>query len=107
MKQIILIALFGLLATHFTQAQKSTVYAEAGLGWGQTLFFGNMSEQLKASYGGSFSPNIGNNLMMAFYVAPERWKGLGTPEVELEIIAFDCSQFMLIHLPQTHYLIVT
>lgn len=63
-------------------AQKSTntrfpVYAEIGLGFGQTLFFGRMKEKLMQSYGGSFDPGTGNNLMMGFYIAPENWKGLG------------------------------
>jgi len=56
---------------------KLPVYGEAGLGWGQTLFFGDMAAKLTDSYGGSFSPGIGNNLMMGFYVAPDKWKGLG------------------------------
>lgn len=56
---------------------KPKIYAEAGLGFGQTLFFGNMAEQLKASFGGSFNPNIGNNLMMGFYFSPDSWKGIG------------------------------
>lgn len=72
------------LASQFANAQTPTekklkfpVYGEIGLGWGQTLFFGNMKEQLTLSYGGSFNPGFGNNLMMGFYIAPENWKGLG------------------------------
>jgi hypothetical protein len=57
--------------------QKMTVYGEVGLGFGQTLFFGDMKTQLLRSYGGSFAPGIGNNLMVGFYVAPDNWKGLG------------------------------
>jgi hypothetical protein len=53
------------------------VYGEIGLGFGQTLFFGNMKTQLSNSYAGSFNPGIGNNLMMGFYLSPENWKGLG------------------------------
>jgi hypothetical protein len=63
--------------THVEKKSKLPVYGEFGLGWGQTLFFGDMKAQLTQSYGGSFSPGIGNNLMMGFYVAPESWKGLG------------------------------
>lgn len=59
------------------KSNKLPVYGELGLGFGQTLFFGDMKEQLKQSYGGSFSPGIANNLMMGFYVAPINWKGLG------------------------------
>ncbi|MBC8112505.1 MAG: hypothetical protein H7Y04_15750 [Verrucomicrobia bacterium] len=57
--------------------QKTKVYAEAGLGFGQTLFFGDIKTKLSQSYGGSFSPGTGNNLMMGFYIAPDKWKGLG------------------------------
>jgi hypothetical protein len=80
MKKSILMLIMGIVFAQFAHAQtksKSLVYAELGLGWGQTLFFGDMKAKLTASYGGSFSPNIGNNLMMGFYVAPEKWKGLG------------------------------
>jgi hypothetical protein len=58
-------------------AQKTTIFAEAGLGFGQTLFGAGMDAQLRAAYGGSFSPNVGNNLHMAFYAAPQNWKGFG------------------------------
>ncbi len=57
--------------------KKLPVYGEVGLGWGQTLFFGDMKTKLSQSYGGSFSPGIGNNLMVGFYVSPNSWKGLG------------------------------
>lgn len=61
-----------------TSSKKSTVYGEAGFGWGQTLFFGDMKQNLsKAFDGGSFKPGVGNNLMVGFYIAPERWRGLG------------------------------
>jgi hypothetical protein len=56
---------------------KLPVYGEVGLGFGQTLFFGDIKSQLTKSYGGAFEPGIGNNLMMGFYIAPENWKGLG------------------------------
>ncbi len=68
----------------FTNAQTTTetkpkipVYGEAGLGFGQTLFFGDMKAQLEQSYSGTFDPGTGNNLMMGFYVSPENWNGLG------------------------------
>jgi hypothetical protein len=74
---LLIIALTCLRFTAFAQEQKTKVYGEVGLGFGQTLFFGDIDKKLRASYGGSFSPGIGNNLMMGFYVAPEKWKGLG------------------------------
>lgn len=68
---------FILFSTMTVQAQKATIYGEVGLGFGQTLFFGDIEDKLRQSLGGSFEPNIANNLMMAFYIAPENWKGLG------------------------------
>lgn len=84
-KSIITLAVsISCIASHLVDAQiltrgkvKLPVYGEVGLGFGQTLFFGDMKAQLAQSYGGSFSPGIGNNLIMGFYVAPESWKGLG------------------------------
>lgn len=71
------------LVSHFVIAQvtpdkkmKLPVYGKIGLGFGQTLFFGDMKSQLTNSYGSSFNPGIGNNLMMGFYIALENWKGL-------------------------------
>ncbi len=56
---------------------KLPVYGEAGLGFGQTLLFGNTKAQLRKAYGGAFGPGTANNLMMGFFVAPEGWRGLG------------------------------
>lgn len=53
------------------------VYGEAGIGFGQTLFFGGMRDALRRSYGGAFDPGLGNNLMMGFTVAPLGWRGVG------------------------------
>jgi hypothetical protein len=75
-----IICLFAQFANAQVPTEKKSkfpVYGEMGLGWGQTLFFGDMQAKLTDSYGGSFSPNIGNNLMMGFYISPENWKGLG------------------------------
>ncbi|AEI51661.1 hypothetical protein Runsl_5369 [Runella slithyformis DSM 19594] len=75
--------IFSILFSGFTalqtiaQSTKVPVYGEFGLGLGQALFFGDMKAQLAKSYGGSFEPGIGNNLMMGFYVAPAKWNGLG------------------------------
>ncbi len=57
--------------------KKTPIYAEVGIGFGQTLFFANTKSKLSAALGGTFDPGIGNNLMVAFYAAPEKWKGLG------------------------------
>ncbi len=72
------------LFAQLTNAQTSTnkkvrlpIYGEIGLGFGQTLFFGDMKSKLSQSYGGAFNPGSGNSLAMGFYVAPVHWKGLG------------------------------
>lgn len=57
--------------------KKARLYGEVGLGFGKTLFFGNTKSNLNKGLGGTFKPGSGNNLMMAFYVAPEKWKGFG------------------------------
>lgn len=53
------------------------VHAEAGLGFGRTLFFGGMREALRTSYGGAFDPGFGSNVMAGFVVAPRGWRGVG------------------------------
>jgi hypothetical protein len=78
MKNLMLIFVFVIVGyTSKAQTTKLPVYAEVGIGFGQTLFFGDMKEKLLQSYGGSFDAGIGNNLMMGFYFSPENWKGLG------------------------------
>jgi hypothetical protein len=59
------------------QPEKTRVFGEAGLGFGQTLLFGDVKQRLVQSLGGSFKPGVGNNLTMGFYLAPQKWKGLG------------------------------
>lgn len=79
MKTILLIAFLSAIALQ-TWAQKEIkqrVYGEVGLGSGQTLFFGDIKQKLNQALGGTFSPGIGNNLSMAFYVSPENFRGLG------------------------------
>lgn len=55
-----------------------TVYGEVGVGFGRTLFFGDIRQQLRAAIGADdFTPNAGGNFLVAFYVAPAKWRGLG------------------------------
>ncbi len=64
--------------TNYAQTEKkSRVFAEVGLGFGQTLFGSDTKENLQAAYGGTFDPGTGNNLLMGFHYAPESWKGFG------------------------------
>ncbi len=58
-------------------AQKTPVYAEVGLGWGQTILPGETKTLLASALGGTFDAGIGNNLHTAFYIAPDSWGGLG------------------------------
>ena len=59
------------------QTQKLPLYGEVGLGINKTLYFGNTRAKLTQALGGSAKPGTGNNLLMGFYVAPEKWRGLG------------------------------
>jgi hypothetical protein len=73
-------AIVSLASIHSLSAQNARipVYGEAGLGFGQTLFMGDIRAKLTASVGGgSFAPNAGANALIAFYVAPDSWRGLG------------------------------
>lgn len=57
---------------------KSNVYGEIGFGAGQTLFFGDIRTKLRqAIRANDFEPGIAGNLLLGFYVAPERWHGFG------------------------------
>ncbi len=60
-----------------TGRTKFPVYGEVGLGFGKTLFFGDTKDALRRSYGGSFDPGTGFNVMMGFVVAPSSWRGVG------------------------------
>lgn len=61
----------------FGQSNKTRIYGEFGLGAGQAIINASSKASLETALGGTFEPSIGNNLMMAFYVSPENWKGLG------------------------------
>jgi len=56
---------------------KLPVYAEVGLGLGQTLFFGDMQPALRSALGGAFDPGLGMHVMAGFTVAPDDWLGCG------------------------------
>jgi hypothetical protein len=78
MKKVVLMFAF-VLAFFVANAQekKLPVYGEFGVGFGQTLFMGETKNQVRSALGGAFEPGITGNLSMAFYYAPEKWKGLG------------------------------
>ena len=72
-------ALLGHAATATAQKaeSKNPVYAEIGLGLNKTLYFGDTRTRLTQALGGSAKPGTGNNILAGFYVAPQRWRGLG------------------------------
>jgi len=56
---------------------KLPVYAEIGIGFNKTLYFGDTRSKLGQALGGSAKPGTGNNILAGFYVAPVKWRGLG------------------------------
>jgi hypothetical protein len=56
---------------------KRPVYAEVGVGINKTLYFGDTRAKLTQALGGSAQAGTGNNILAGFYVAPEKWRGLG------------------------------
>ncbi len=58
-------------------ANKWPVFAEVGIGFGQTLMFGNTPDNLKDALGGEFTPTLGSNVIAGFFVAPDNWHGIG------------------------------
>ncbi len=74
---ILSLSLYAQCQNESSLAPKQRIYAEVGIGFGQTLFFGDIDQRLNESLGGSFDPGLGNNLMMGFFFSPEKWKGFG------------------------------
>lgn len=58
-------------------ATKRPVFAEVGAGFNKTMYFGDTRAKLSQALGGSARPGTGNNILAGFYVAPEKWRGLG------------------------------
>lgn len=59
------------------QSEKLPIYAHIGIGYGNTFFYGTLSEKETINDNRGFGRNQGNTLTTFFYVAPEKWKGLG------------------------------
>lgn len=76
-KLIATLAFLASMQLSYAQSEKVRIFGEIGLGAGQTLINDESQDKLSAALGGSFDPGVGNNLSMAFYIAPEKWKGLG------------------------------
>lgn len=84
MKKVILPFLFLLVYGLATKAQTQTVspfklpiYGNISIGYGNTFFYGKLSEKETINDSRGFGRNQGNTLATFFYVAPQSWKGLG------------------------------
>ncbi|WP_445908735.1 hypothetical protein [Yeosuana sp.] len=78
MKKIIVVLMILVSIVNNAQTEKKAkIFAEFGLGFGQTLFSGDIKENLQLAYGGTFDPGTGNNLIVGFHYAPDSWKGFG------------------------------
>lgn len=63
---------------HAAATARLPVYGLFGIGFGQTLFFGDIRTKLAEAIGArEFAPNTGFNTVLGFTVAPEAWDGLG------------------------------
>lgn len=60
-----------------SQLAKLPVYGNISIGYGNTFFYGRLSDKETINDGRGFGRNQGNTLATFFYVAPARWKGLG------------------------------
>ena len=79
MKKITLIN-FALVFLSFNvigQSEKLPIYANVSIGYGNTFFYGSLSDKETINDNRGFGRNQGNTLSTFFYVAPENWKGLG------------------------------
>ncbi|MBC7867459.1 MAG: hypothetical protein H7X88_07985 [Gloeobacteraceae cyanobacterium ES-bin-316] len=63
--------------TIIAQSAKVPVFGNVAVGYGNTFFSGTLSEKETVNDGRGFGRNQGSTLSSFFYVAPERWKGLG------------------------------
>lgn len=60
-----------------TASSKIPVYAHVAIGYGNTFFYGTLSEKETINDGRGFGRNQGNSLSSFFYAAPKSWSGLG------------------------------
>lgn len=58
-------------------AAKTRIYGEVGFGLNKILLFGDTRDKLVRALGGSADFGSANNLLAGFFVAPEKWRGLG------------------------------
>ena len=75
-KLLILASLFASTSL-FAQSEKLPIYGHVAIGYGNTFFYGTLAEKETINDGRGFGRNQGNTLSTFFYVAPEKWNGLG------------------------------
>ncbi len=61
----------------YAQSDKVPVYAQVAIGYGNTFFYGSLSDKETINDDRGYGRNQGNTLSTFFYAAPEKWKGLG------------------------------
>ncbi len=77
LKMGIAVGLFVCAQVVHSQEKSQPLYAEFGLGFGQTLFFGDTKQKVGNALGASFDPGVVSNLFMSFYYTPQKLKGVG------------------------------
>ena len=79
MKKLLISTCFTFLSVLFfqAQAQKLPIYGHVSIGYGNTFFYGSLSDKETLNDSRGFGRNQGNTLSTFFFVAPENWKGLG------------------------------
>lgn len=78
MKKILLLtAVVFCLNKLYAQSAKVRVFGNVAVGYGNTFFSGTLSEKETINDGRGFGRNQGFTLSSFFYIAPQRWNGLG------------------------------
>lgn len=78
MKTLILFLLTHIIfQVTYGQEKKIPIYANVALGYGNTFFYGSLSEKETINDDRGFGRNQGSTLSTFFYAAPEKWNGLG------------------------------
>lgn len=60
-----------------SQTDKLPVYANIAMGYGNTFFYGSLSEKETINDDRGYGRNQGQTLSTFFYASPEKWRGLG------------------------------
>jgi len=78
MRRLLIVSLMMFLGYHaYSQTQKVPIFAHVAIGYGNTFFYGSLAEKETINDDRGFGRNQGTTLSTFFYVAPQKWKGLG------------------------------